>query len=186
MPQRGMPTTKIRQRALLFDPELHASPAVQVYHMRAPYLDKLTSVPHNPIDSAAWRKSIINPGTVPNLSHTGSMHSQPHLLRPDGTVSNALRHAIISHLQRMPAPHQRDVAHRDYERLSRNRASIAMRTTASVDASLSENSCCSDDISAGLYVDSIFAGIQDGRHCKRPYSSASLARMMLQSQYDQP
>lgn len=181
----NMPTTEIHRTALLFDPELHASPAVQVCRVRAPYLEKLTSVPHSPNDSAAWRKSIINPGTVPNLTHTGSTHTQPNLLRPDGTVSTALREAIISHLQRMPAAHQRDIAHRDYERLSRNRASTPMRTSASGDASLSETSCCSDGISASTYVDSIFAGIQEGRHCKRPYSSASLARMMLHSQYDQ-
>ena len=121
-------------------------------------------------------------------------------LLPDGSVSGDLKKSIRQRVRHLPTPHRaRDMAARDAERA--HRTSSSMNSEAVSDsrrrASRDEDSTAGG-LSAGGFslADSVFGddgppdaikkrtGAHAPRRQKMPYSTSSLANLMLKAEYD--
>ncbi|KAJ1456515.1 hypothetical protein M885DRAFT_517280 [Pelagophyceae sp. CCMP2097] len=191
--------------ALVFDADVHASPAVRYRGARAPYLDKLAAAPHFPhADGALWRRTRTEPYVLPDLSHTGARSNlqppPPMGLRPDGGVSCAMRYEIQQRVreQRQTAP--RDMRAREQQRRAAKAAAASMHvgpgsTASRLEASYFASTLASPQGSqrslAYSLADSLTrdAGSKaslsvSSRHrVKQAYSTASLATLMLDAEY---
>ncbi len=103
------------------------------------FLDKISNQPHFPKPShssdESWRSALVQPVAVPNLAHTGirsafTFTGQP-VLRPDGSISNALRRHIATEYKELPqmptAYDPLDMAFRDKEKRRRKARLIKQR-----------------------------------------------------------
>lgn len=177
---------KKHRAKLLFDPDLSASPAVRVRHVRGPYLDRLTTTPHLATEKVPAQTAFFATATIPDLTHTGVTVNGPHLLRPDGSPSTELRQTIATRVHAFPErPPSRDVADRDLAQKARHsHVCISPKLQASIDSLASEENHRADDNDSTV-EDVVFKGLPtpDGRRRRMPYSTASLARMMLEAEY---
>jgi hypothetical protein len=130
------------------------------------FMDKISTSAHLPLTSSrrsehtpeSWRSTLVQPITVPDLSHTGIQSSftfaGESVLLPDGAVSNLLRRHIASGFKDLPqnplggASDVNDMANRDKEKrqkkakriekklqMERSRRSLMSRQSAADDGS---------------------------------------------------
>ena len=174
--------------SLIFDPELHAAPAVRIRRTRGPYMDKITTMTHLPHpDTAVWRRLKDIPKVIPDLSHTG-LQSQmsaptPAFMRPDGSMTADLRNTIKERVRALPdVTPNRDMAQRDKRRIQQ--ASLGQIYSESNYSDFSQCAKDEDDREADSLELSVFEPpVEPGKRTKKPYSTASLATLMLEAEY---
>lgn len=179
----------VQSATLIFDPVLHAAPSVRLRQTRGPYMDKITTMTHLPHpDTAVWRRLKAPPKVIPDLSHTGLTSEMlsaptPAFMRPDGRMTSDLRNTIKERVRALPdVKPNRDMAARDKRRIQQ--ASLGNLYS---EANYSNYSIQEDDADEGLaqaLADSVFEPIVEaGKRTKKPFSTASLATLMLEAEY---
>jgi len=121
------------------------------------YLDKLSTSAHRPRakiegEDDSWRKTLIQIIPVPDLTHTGIKSSftttnapENNLLRPDGSVSNALRREIVTELANLPRESGNgvydvlDMTYRDKERRREKADTVSNRPAGSSNSNSRQN-----------------------------------------------
>ncbi|KAH8051418.1 hypothetical protein SO694_00060038 [Aureococcus anophagefferens] len=171
---------------LLFDPELHAAPAVRIRRTRGPYMDKITTMTHLPHpDTAVWRRLKNVPRVIPDLSHTGLMSEMsaptPAFMRPDGRMTSDLRNTIKERVRALPdIKPNRDMAARDKKRIQQ--ASLGQLYSEENYTNYTHRA--DDDDDEQTLEESVFEpSVEPGKRTKKPYSTASLATLMLEAEY---
>lgn len=176
--------------SLIFDPELHAAPAVRIRRTRGPYMDKITTMTHLPHpDTASWRRLKDIPRVIPDLSHTGLQSEMsaptPAFMRPDGSMTADLRDTIKNRVRALPdVMPNRDMAARDKRRVVQaSLGQIYSQSNYSDFSQLRTDDADADSLELSVFEPVFEPGNYLGKRTKKPYSTASLATLMLEAEY---
>ena len=137
-------------------------------------------------DTAVWRRLKNTPSVIPDLSHTGLQSHMsaptPAFMRPDGRMTQDLKNTIKEHVRTLPdVKPNRDMAFRDKRRIQQ--ASLGALYSESNYSDFSQLRNEEERDNESLEQSVFEPTIEPGKRTKKPYSTASLATLMLEAEY---